>query len=116
MRRVAKPHFARQQTTKTPSCRFPLRAGGTEWARGWVPLAKRGEPQGGGLVWKCVWVLVVVSCWLQATAQPADLAQDPLLQKRITVRYLFAIEYREPYALPPAEPAQKTDTEDSEKP
>jgi hypothetical protein len=30
-------------------------------------------------------------------------------------RYLFAIEYRDPYTLP-AEPAQKTDTEDSEKP
>jgi hypothetical protein len=45
----------------TPSLRFPLRAGGTERARGWVPLAKReqpyphtvplakrGEPHGGG--------------------------------------------------------------------
>ena len=86
MRRIAKPHFARQQTTKTPSCRwFPLRAEGTAQARGLVPLAKRGEPQGGGLVWKWVWVLVVVSCWQQATAQPADLSQDPLLQKRITV-------------------------------
>ena len=85
MRRIAKPHFARQQTTKTPSCRFPLRAGGTARACGLVPLAKRGEPQGGGLVWKWVWVLVVVSCWLQATAQPADLSQDPLLQRRITV-------------------------------
>jgi hypothetical protein len=30
-------------------------------------------------------------------------------------RYLFALEYHEPYTLP-AEPAQKTDTEDSEKP
>ncbi len=30
-------------------------------------------------------MLVVVSCWLQATAQPAELSQDPLLQKRITV-------------------------------
>jgi hypothetical protein len=30
-------------------------------------------------------MLVVVSCWLQATAQPADLSQDPLLQKRLTV-------------------------------
>jgi hypothetical protein len=30
-------------------------------------------------------MLVVVSCWLQATAQPADLSQDPLLQRRITV-------------------------------
>jgi hypothetical protein len=45
----------------TPSLRFPLLAGGTERARGWVllakreqpyphtvPLAKRGEPHGGG--------------------------------------------------------------------
>ena len=32
----------------TPSIRFPLPAGGTEWARGLVPLAKRGEPKGGG--------------------------------------------------------------------
>ena len=98
MRRIAKPHFARQRTTKTPSCRFPLRAGGTARARGLVPLAKRGnlpsvsvplakrgEPQGGGLIWRWVWVLVVVLCWLQATAQPAELSQDPLLQKRITV-------------------------------
>jgi hypothetical protein len=30
-------------------------------------------------------VLVVVLCWLQATAQPADLSQNPLLQRRITV-------------------------------
>jgi hypothetical protein len=30
-------------------------------------------------------MLVVVSCWLQATAQPAELSQDPLLQRRITV-------------------------------
>jgi hypothetical protein len=30
-------------------------------------------------------VLVVVLCWLQATAQPAELSQDPLLQKCITV-------------------------------
>jgi hypothetical protein len=30
-------------------------------------------------------MLVVVSCWLQATAQPADLSQNPLLQRRITV-------------------------------
>jgi hypothetical protein len=30
-------------------------------------------------------------------------------------RYLFALEYHDPYTLP-AEPAQKTDTEDSEKP
>jgi hypothetical protein len=34
---------------------------------------------------------------------------------RLPKRYLFAIEYRDPYTLP-AEPAQKTDTEDSEKP
>ena len=98
MRRIAKPHLARQRTTKTPSCRFPLHAGGTERARVSVPLAKRGnlpsvsvplakrgEPQGGGLIWRWVWVLVVVSCWLQATAKPAELSQDPLLQKRITV-------------------------------
>jgi hypothetical protein len=31
-------------------------------------------------------------------------------------RYIFAIEYRDPYTLPPAEPAQKADKEDSEKP
>jgi len=30
------------------SLRFPLPAGGTERARGLVPLAKRGEPKGGG--------------------------------------------------------------------
>ena len=98
MRRIAKPYLARQRTTKIPSCRFPLHAGGTERARVSVPLAKRGnlpsvsvplaqrgEPQGGGLIWRWVWVLVVVSCWLQATAQPADLSQDSLLQRRITV-------------------------------
>jgi hypothetical protein len=34
---------------------------------------------------------------------------------RLPKRYLFALEYHEPYTLP-AEPAQKTDTEDSEKP
>jgi len=33
----------------TPSLRFPLPAGGTERARGLVPLAKRGEPKGGGV-------------------------------------------------------------------
>jgi hypothetical protein len=33
---------------KTPSLRFPLRAGGTERTHGSVPLAKRGEPAGGG--------------------------------------------------------------------
>jgi len=32
----------------TPSFRFPLLAGGTEWARDAVLLAKRGEPAGGG--------------------------------------------------------------------
>ena len=46
----------------TPSLRFPLQAGGTEWqasrcslqaegterAQSAVPLAKRGEPKGGG--------------------------------------------------------------------
>jgi hypothetical protein len=31
-------------------------------------------------------------------------------------RYIFAIEYREPYTLPPAEPAQEPNKEDSEKP
>ena len=31
------------------SLRFPLPAGGTEQARGLVPLAKRGEPKGGGI-------------------------------------------------------------------
>jgi hypothetical protein len=30
------------------SLRFPLLAGGTAWTRGSVPLAKRGEPKGGG--------------------------------------------------------------------
>jgi hypothetical protein len=32
----------------TPSLRFPLRAGGTKHAPCVVPLAKRGEPVGGG--------------------------------------------------------------------
>ena len=32
----------------TPSFRFPLRAGGTEPVLCAVPLAKRGEPYGGG--------------------------------------------------------------------
>ena len=32
----------------TPSLRFPLHAGGTEWARGLVPLAKLGGTYGGG--------------------------------------------------------------------
>jgi hypothetical protein len=68
-----------------PLLQVPLRAGGTARARGLVPLAKRGEPQGGGLIWRWVWMLVVVSCWLQATAQPAELSQDPPLQRRITV-------------------------------
>jgi Skp family chaperone for outer membrane proteins len=31
-----------------PSSRFLLHAGGTEWTRGLVLLAKRGEPEGGG--------------------------------------------------------------------
>jgi len=38
----------KQERLKTPSIRFPLRAGGTEWARGAVLLTKRGEPAGGG--------------------------------------------------------------------
>jgi hypothetical protein len=37
---------------KTPSLRFPLQAGGTAWTRGSVPLAKRGEPKGGGAIHK----------------------------------------------------------------
>jgi tRNA modification GTPase len=32
----------------TPSCRFPLLAGGTEWTRGAVSLGKRGNRQEGG--------------------------------------------------------------------
>ncbi len=38
----------KEEQLMTPSFRFPLLAGGTEWARGAVPLAKRGEPAGGG--------------------------------------------------------------------
>ena len=34
--------------TLVSSCRFPLRAEGTERAHSSVPLAKRGEPKGGG--------------------------------------------------------------------
>ena len=33
---------------QTPSYRFPLQAGGTETVLRVVPLAKRGEPYGGG--------------------------------------------------------------------
>jgi hypothetical protein len=43
--RRVKVHKKRQLT---PSCRFPLQAGGTKQARGSVPLAKRGEPTEGG--------------------------------------------------------------------
>jgi len=39
---------SQKQQLKTPSLRFPLRAGGTACTRGAVPLAKRGEPKGGG--------------------------------------------------------------------
>ncbi len=38
----------KEEPLMIPSFRFPLRAGGTEWARDEVPLAKRGEPAGGG--------------------------------------------------------------------
>ena len=41
---IAKPKLSKKQQLKTPSLRFPLPAGGTEQARGLVPLAKRGEP------------------------------------------------------------------------
>ena len=56
---TAHPEFVRESAITTPSLRFPLRAGGTDWARlsvplakwggyepahGLVPLAKRGEP------------------------------------------------------------------------
>ena len=34
----------------TPSVRFPLQAGGTERARGLVPLAKRGNLKEGGIL------------------------------------------------------------------
>ena len=43
----------------TPSLRFPLPAGGTERARGLVPLAKRGEPKGGGALMNSGWRLVL---------------------------------------------------------
>ena len=36
-------------------------------------------------VWRSFWVFAIALGWLQATAQPADLSQDPLLQRRITV-------------------------------
>ena len=36
-------------------------------------------------VWRSFWVFAITLSWLQATAQPADLAHDPLLQKRLTV-------------------------------
>jgi len=45
----AKVH-KKHESTRTPSLRFPLPAGGTERARGAVPLAKRGEPAGGGVI------------------------------------------------------------------
>ncbi len=38
----------KEEQLMTPSFRFPLLAGGTEWVRSAVPLAKRGEPAGGG--------------------------------------------------------------------
>jgi hypothetical protein len=41
---IAKPKFIGSRTNENPSLRFPLHAGGTEGARGLVPLAKRGEP------------------------------------------------------------------------
>ena len=56
---TAHPEFVSESAITTPSLRFPLRAGGTDWARlsvplakwggyepahGLVPLAKRGEP------------------------------------------------------------------------
>ena len=39
---------SRQDLTFQYPCsfRFPLKSGGTEWARDAVPLAKRGEPNG----------------------------------------------------------------------
>ena len=38
----------KEEQLMTPSFRFPLRAGGTEWVRSAVPLAKQGGPYGGG--------------------------------------------------------------------
>jgi hypothetical protein len=40
--------FMKTSATEPPSLRFLLHAGGTAWTRGSVPLAKRGEPKGGG--------------------------------------------------------------------
>jgi hypothetical protein len=36
-------------------------------------------------VWRSFWGFTIALGWLQATAQPAELSQDPLLQRRITV-------------------------------
>ena len=36
-------------------------------------------------VWRSFWAFAITLSWLQAVAQPADLSQDPLLQKRLTV-------------------------------
>ena len=41
---IAQSKFAGENALATPSLRFPLRAGGTERARGSVPLAKQGQP------------------------------------------------------------------------
>jgi hypothetical protein len=41
-------HSELKRCTLTSSLRFPLQAGGTAWTRGSVPLAKRGQPKGGG--------------------------------------------------------------------
>ena len=41
---IAQSKFAGENALATPSLRFPLLAGGTERARGWVPLAKRERP------------------------------------------------------------------------
>jgi len=48
MRNKKDAQNAGEAVSETPSLRFPLPAGGTEQARGLVPLAKRGEPKGGG--------------------------------------------------------------------
>ena len=45
---IAGTQFTKTSEIETPSLRFPLPAGGTEQARGLVPLAKRGDPKGGG--------------------------------------------------------------------
>ena len=41
---IAQSKFAGENALATPSLRFPLLAGGTERARGSVPLAKQGQP------------------------------------------------------------------------